>query len=182
MEVVEVIQGYVPADGITHAAVKIAEGLSKIRGLDVTLLYERGNAPLDIAKKASFSASVKYIARHADIAHSHIGTGVLKCNMAKAANPRVKHVTTYSVIAPPEHYPFYRRTMLFHKLAYAWGIDAAVGISDYAARDFQEKFHKRATRIYDGVDTKEFKPDAAAGKRFREKHGIGAGARVIGYV
>ncbi|MBI5176501.1 glycosyltransferase family 4 protein [Candidatus Micrarchaeota archaeon] len=182
IRVAEVIQAYAPGDGLNYAALKIADALSRVKGFEVTFLHQRGNPQIKCARQETFLQSVRFIAKNADIAHSHIGMGVLKCNLAKAANPRVRHATTYSVIAPREHYPFYTRAMAFHKAAYAWGIDLAVGISGYACADFEKKFHRPAKLIYDGVDVGQFRPDARAGARFRETHGIEKGATVLGYV
>jgi len=182
VKVVEIIQGYSHGDGINKAAVSIADALSRIKGVEVTLVHERGSPPTRTAKRESFLGSIREAARGADIVHSHIGTGVFKANAAKLANPRLRHVTTYSVIAPREIYAKYHFTLLFHKLIYSRGIDAVVGISKYACDDFRKRFGRHAQLIYDGVDLQEFRPATAAGAAFRRKHGIGADKIVIGFV
>jgi glycosyltransferase involved in cell wall biosynthesis len=182
MKVVEIIQGYSHGDGINKAAVSIATALSHIKGVEVTLIHERGVPPMRTAVRETFVGSIRRAAKEADIVHSHIGTGVFKASAAKLVNPRIKHVTTYSVIAPKEIYAKYHFTLLFHKLVYAHGIDAVVGISKYACDDFHKRFGGHAQLIYDGVDLKEFKPDAKAGAAFRRVHGIGAEKTVIGFV
>ncbi len=182
MHVVEIIRRYSQGDGITQAAVQIAKALSRKKGFEVTLLHEQGEPPVKFALRKGFAGTVKYLIREADVAHSHIGASILKAGLSKIASPSITHVNTYSVIAPRHLYPYYSRAMAFHKLAYALPLDAVVGISKYACQDFEEKFNRPAELIYDGVDTRQFKPDGRAGRSFRAKHAIPQGAPLLGYM
>lgn len=53
------------------------------------------------------------------------------------------------------------------------------GRRDYVAHGFPEG---KTVVIHNGIDTEKFRPDRKAGRRWRERCGIGAGERVIGMV
>lgn len=53
------------------------------------------------------------------------------------------------------------------------------GKRDYVSHGFPE--HKTVV-VHNGIDTQKFRPDREAGRRWRERHGISPGERVIGLV
>ena len=187
MRIIEFVSNFSQNDGMARVAYEIGMRLAKRH--EVSAVYRHhSEIPFDFpAKRLGRREAIRYIASDADVVHTHFGLNLLLADAAKIYNPKLRHVFTHHVNPPLgitksaalAHYGVYGATMLGVRL----GVDKVVAISNYAKDDFLANYAKPApTVIYNGVDTRAFRPDAKAGRAFREKYHIEASGFIAGYM
>lgn len=187
MQLVELVSNFSYGDGISKVVLELSKRLKRYYDLTVVYHYATTEAIPFSGLQLSRIASLRYLLGHADVVHSHFGTGVLMGSIARRLSPKMRHISTHHVIPPREvsgspYVPYYA-VRAVTEAGLRMGTDRVVGISRYACEDLRQNYGiENSYQISNGVDTRAFYPDPSAARQFRLRHGINEDARLVGYI